>query len=295
VRHLSAFRLLATGWLAFALVSLMVAFLYASPATATATTLSAACSQTGDVCVAAKRLNGRVKLEIGLAADYFRGYRLCVRTPTGAKRCRRFRIGRLSRRNLPGDRVDLGRRFGSQRPGLYRARWKVGKATLAAPLMFRVGVRRSDVRRRGCPNLTGAGGPTRRTTGLRTHSVGCRSSRRQGRRGTFVFNGARGAKRPKRLSVAHMTSPRTGLPAYDETSIVARGLQWRRWGKRKAVGRGRIRYCVADYRPCRTYRGRVELAKRTPDFELPRLYTYNRARFLIRGVITTPWLVPWGA
>lgn len=125
--------------------------------------------------------------------------------------------------------------------------------------------------------------------------TGATSTGHRRRRGTYVFNGRRGAKKPITLGVGHMTSPRTGLRAYDETSIVARGLKWRRWGKRKAVGRGRIRYCVAEYHPCRTYRGRVELARRTPDFEVPGLYTYDRVRFVIPGNIRTPWLVPWNA
>lgn len=291
---LSALRRLTTGWLALGLASVAIAFSCAAPTPAMATTVGAACSQTGDICVAAKKLNGRVKLEIALAADYFRRYRLCIRKPSGATRCRRFHVGKLKRRSLPGDRVDLGRRFGGAAPGRYRVRWRLGNATLAAPLAFRVRASRRARRGGSAKASRSSANHSAIPSGSgRTASVPVGPARR--RRGTFVFNGTRGAKRPKRLSVAHMTSPRTGLPAYDETRLVARGLRWRRWGKRQAVGRGRLTYCVAGYRRCKTYRGRVQLAKRTPDYEVPGLYTYDRARFVIRGTIRTPWLVPWGA
>lgn len=110
---------------------------------------------------------------------------------------------------------------------------------------------------------------------------------------TTVFNGKRGVSKPRTLSVAHMSDPKTGSRAYDETVLRARGLRWRGWGKAKAVGRGRITFCVIEYRPCRAYRGRVEVTKRRQDFHTAGVYTYDRVRFVIPGTITTPWLAPW--
>lgn len=109
--------------------------------------------------------------------------------------------------------------------------------------------------------------------------------------GTFVFDGTRDAMKPRNLSADHMRSPATGERAYDETVLRGRRLTWRGWGSARAVGRGRITFCVIEYRGCKTYTGRIELRRRTPDPDAEGLYSYDRARFVIPGVITTPSLL----
>lgn len=52
---------------------------------------------------------------------------------------------------------------------------------------------------------------------------------------------------------------RTGGPPYDETIYHARKLKWRGWGSRRAVGTGKVTFCVIEYIPCKTRKATVVL------------------------------------
>ena len=66
--------------------------------------------------------------------------------------------------------------------------------------------------------------------------------------------------RPSSLDASKITTS-SGGPPYDETIYRAKRLRWKGWGTSKAIGRGRITYCVIDYRKCRTKRGEVRLSQ----------------------------------
>ncbi len=61
------------------------------------------------------------------------------------------------------------------------------------------------------------------------------------------------------LSEKILTS--TGGAPYDETIYGARKLKWTGWGTSRAVGKGRITFCVLEYKPCRTKHGTVVLSR----------------------------------
>lgn len=52
-----------------------------------------------------------------------------------------------------------------------------------------------------------------------------------------------------------------GEPPYDETIYRARKLSWTGWGTSRAVGRGKITYCVLEYKRCRTKTGTVVVSR----------------------------------
>jgi len=86
------------------------------------------------------------------------------------------------------------------------------------------------------------------------------------------------------------------LGVYDETSYRARELRWRAWGTSHATGRGSITHCVAEYVPCETHIGTVELqglaTRRCGEPPVP-TKVYKRIRFRVRRsdrVAKTPYI-----
>jgi len=93
----------------------------------------------------------------------------------------------------------------------------------------------------------------------------------------------------KRQKPASINSQRVltdvGLRPYDETIYRSSGLHWTRWGSRRAVGRGKVTFCVIEYRPCQTVRGSVVLTQPVKLDDCPTLI-YSRLRWQPRGL---PW------
>jgi hypothetical protein len=95
------------------------------------------CSQTVDVCYGIFRLqsSGRIVFQITSQARYFAGYRICVKSPTGAVRCRSFPINRQT--PVYGSHVYWRRYFGDHGPGVYRVTWSQSGTRLGPTLSFR--------------------------------------------------------------------------------------------------------------------------------------------------------------
>ncbi len=93
------------------------------------------CSLSGDICYGVVSRSGAVYFDLTTAAHYFLRYRLCVRPPTGAARCRPYsmRLGRLS-----SSRVRFAGQFPYSGPGTYRVTWRLGSRALGPTLRFRL-------------------------------------------------------------------------------------------------------------------------------------------------------------
>ncbi len=82
------------------------------------------CSESGDVCVSAKRVDGVRRLRIGMAAKYFAHYNLCVRGPEGGRKdCKAFEISKRDDGTY-GDSVRWGRHFENEGQGAYTVTWE---------------------------------------------------------------------------------------------------------------------------------------------------------------------------
>lgn len=124
----------------------LVAVMVASLALVSATSASAAyepkryiaryCSQTGDLCYGIFRLQSsdRIVFQITTQARYFARYRICVKPPSGAVRCRNFPLNRQS--PIYGSHVYWRRNFGDHGPGLYRVTWSQSGTRLGPTLRF---------------------------------------------------------------------------------------------------------------------------------------------------------------
>ena len=117
--------------LALTLVSLLLA---AAPAAA----VTRHCSASGDVCYGAFGAGHATKLKLTLAAKYFNRYTLCVRAPSGTRNCRQFGVFSIGN-GLFGSTVTWAAHFPAHGPGLYRATYRYGGASVAPSLTFRVG------------------------------------------------------------------------------------------------------------------------------------------------------------
>jgi hypothetical protein len=96
------------------------------------------CSQTGDLCYGIFRQErlDRIVFQITTQERYFRSYRICVREPTGAARCRNFPLNRQT--PVYGSHVYWRRYFGDHGPGVYQVAWKNQSGTRLGPtLRFR--------------------------------------------------------------------------------------------------------------------------------------------------------------
>ena len=80
------------------------------------------CSESGDVCLSTRRVEGVRKLSISLAAEYFEKFRLCVKGPGGSRSCKTFTI----RDTGPGfgRSVRWRRHFPNKGPGAYNVTWR---------------------------------------------------------------------------------------------------------------------------------------------------------------------------
>jgi hypothetical protein len=97
------------------------------------------CSPTGDLCygIFGLRSNSRIVFQITTQELYFRSYRICVREPTGAVRCRNFPINRQTPPRY-GNLVYWRRYFGDHGAGVYQVTWKSQSGMRLGPtLRFR--------------------------------------------------------------------------------------------------------------------------------------------------------------
>ena len=80
------------------------------------------CSESGDVCLSTRKVEGIRKLRISLAAEYFEKFRLCVNAPEGTRTCKVFEI----RDTGPafGRSVRWRRHFPNKGPGAYNVNWR---------------------------------------------------------------------------------------------------------------------------------------------------------------------------
>jgi hypothetical protein len=86
------------------------------------------CSESGDVCLTTNKVDGIRKLRIGLAAQYFSQYKLCVEAPDESKVCKVFEIEDTGAGY--GDSVRWARQFPRKGPGAYTVRWRQGGSLL---------------------------------------------------------------------------------------------------------------------------------------------------------------------
>lgn len=82
------------------------------------------CSETGDVCASARRVDGRRVLKIRTAARYFRTYEACVTAPDGSRACREGRMRDRNGDDVWTGRMDWANRFPNEGPGAYSVRWR---------------------------------------------------------------------------------------------------------------------------------------------------------------------------
>ena len=94
------------------------------------------CSESGDVCVSAKMHNGERKLRIGLAAEYFESYKLCVVAPDDSRECIKRNIKDMGQ--TYGDSVNWSDHFPDGGEGAYKAIWRQGGNRLGKVLGFHV-------------------------------------------------------------------------------------------------------------------------------------------------------------
>ena len=130
-------RLIASGVLVLLAAGALAAA--AVPAPTPRKTIASYCSPSGDVCYGVVNRSGAVYFELTTFARYFLRYRLCVRPPTGAVRCRTFAM-RPAGRNWASV-VRFARSFRAAGPGLYRATWRLGSNRLGPTLRFRLPLR----------------------------------------------------------------------------------------------------------------------------------------------------------
>ena len=95
------------------------------------------CSQTGDLCygIFGFKSNDRIVFQITTQERYFTSYRICVKAPKGAVKCRNLPINRQT--PVYGSHVYWRRTFGDHGPGVYRVTWSQSGTRLGPTLSFR--------------------------------------------------------------------------------------------------------------------------------------------------------------
>lgn len=116
------------------LLSMVLAALVTGPPVSAGHAPTTHCSESGDVCASTKKMNGARLLRIGLAAEFFDEYTLCVTAPDDALRCKSFQIEDLG--STFGDSVRWKKHFPDKGPGPYTVRWKVGGSPVTPKLGF---------------------------------------------------------------------------------------------------------------------------------------------------------------
>ena len=97
------------------------------------------CSQTGDICLATKKIERKRRLTIATAAKYFDRFRVCVTAPDDSTKCKEFEIykeGPIYVRS-----VKWRRHFPNKGDGAYDVKWKGvnGEGRYGRTLGFHVG------------------------------------------------------------------------------------------------------------------------------------------------------------
>ncbi len=95
------------------------------------------CSETGDLCQSTRRVDGKRKLGLLLAARYFRTFHLCVLNPDGFRYCAPFRVRDHGDGTFDRD-VRWRRHFPSAGPGAYTVSWWVDDQRIGRRLGFHV-------------------------------------------------------------------------------------------------------------------------------------------------------------
>lgn len=113
-----------------AVVAGLVLAVAASPASAR----SGFCSSSGDVCYSAQKRSDNVHLLLTLQAKYFPSYTLCVKAPTGASECHKFKV--LKTGTVFGSTVRWSKHFRVHGPGKYTATWKTSSGKLGPSVTF---------------------------------------------------------------------------------------------------------------------------------------------------------------
>jgi hypothetical protein len=94
---------------------------------------NSSCSESGDVCISVKKVNGVRKLRITLGAKYFDRYKLCVTTPDDERTCKRFKIGKSG--GVYGDSVRWDTHFPDGGSGAYDVVWRKGGYRLGGKVL----------------------------------------------------------------------------------------------------------------------------------------------------------------
>jgi hypothetical protein len=92
------------------------------------------CSTSGDVCFGIFRAGGIV-FQLLTVEKYFARYQVCVRAPTGARKCLTSLVRRQG--SLYGSHLRWPRRFGHHGNGVYRVTWRQTGVRLGPTLRFR--------------------------------------------------------------------------------------------------------------------------------------------------------------
>ncbi len=95
------------------------------------------CSESGDVCLEIRERDGDFIFRLGLSAEHFTLYRICVKDPDGVKECGRFRVRENSDGGY-GSKVSWMKNFPDAGPGAYTVVWKKGGGALGDKLGFHV-------------------------------------------------------------------------------------------------------------------------------------------------------------
>jgi hypothetical protein len=94
------------------------------------------CSRTGDICYGVLNRGGAVYFQLTTASLYFARYRLCVRPPGEARRCRLYAVRRTG--STWTSSVRFAGNFHYTGPGIYRATWLRSGVPLGPTLRFRL-------------------------------------------------------------------------------------------------------------------------------------------------------------
>lgn len=95
------------------------------------------CSESGDLCQSTRKVDGKRKLGLLLAARYFRTFELCVLNPDGFRYCVPLRV-RDHGDGTFGRDVRWRRYFPAGGPGPYTVSWRVGDQRIGRRLGFHI-------------------------------------------------------------------------------------------------------------------------------------------------------------
>jgi hypothetical protein len=111
-------------------LSLLAALALAAPASAR----SSYCSQSGDVCYGLSA-GSDPKIQLSLAAKYFKEARICVSPPSGNRSCGTFAVKRYG--SFYGVRVRWSSKFPNKGKGTYKVKFYNGADSLGPSVSFK--------------------------------------------------------------------------------------------------------------------------------------------------------------